>query len=70
MRQLMFEQGNKETRKVCHELRKAGYKITTSSLGNQVTNYGLIKTTMVTIYNADDNIREVVKGRDFHSRNI
>ncbi len=70
MNQLMFEQGNPETRKCCNELRKAGYKITTSSLGYQVTNYGLIKTTMVSIWNADDKVQDIVKGRDFYSRKI
>jgi len=53
-----------------NELRKAGYKITTSSLGYQVTNYGLIKTTMVSIWNADDKVQDIVKGRDFYSRKI
>ena len=70
MNQLMFEQGNPETRKCCNELRKAGYKITSSSLGYQVTECGLIKTTMVTVYNADGRVQEIVKGRDFHSRQI
>jgi len=70
MNQLMFEQGNPETRKCCNELRKAGYKISVSSLGYQVTNVGLIKTTMVTVYNADGKVQDIVKGRDFYSRGI
>jgi len=43
MRQYTFETGNKETRRISRELRKAGYKIITSSLGNQITPLGLIK---------------------------
>ena len=69
-RQYMFEQGNPETRKVCRELRKAGYHISVSSLGSQVTNYGLVKTTMVTVWDTDESECKVINGRDFHSRGV
>ena len=70
MKQYFFEQGNMATRKICRELRKAGYNITVSSLGNQVTNYGLIKTTMVTVYNANGLEQNIINKNDFTSRGI
>jgi hypothetical protein len=70
MKQFMFEQGNPETRKVANDLRKAGYKITTSSLGNQVTSLGLIKTTMINVYNDDFKLSEIINKRDFFSKGI
>ena len=70
MKKYMFEQGNNETRKIANKLRKSGYRIITSSLGKQVTNYGLIKTTMISILNPDGNEQNVIKHRDFFSRGI
>ena len=70
MRQYFLEQGAKENRAIIRNLRKAGYKVITSSLGNQATNYGLIKTTMISIYNSDGNEQAIINGRDFTSRGI
>ena len=70
MRQYFLEQGAKENRAIIRNLRKAGYKVITSSLGNQVTNYGVIKTTMISIYNNDGNEVAIINGRDFASRGV
>ena len=70
MRQYFLEQGAKENRAIIRNLRKAGYKVITSSLGNQVTNYGVIKTTMISIYNNDGNEVAIINGRDFVSRGV
>ena len=70
MKQYFLEQGNKENRNICKELRKAGYKIITSSLGNQVKNAGLIKTTMLSIFNEDGNEEKIINKKDFASNEI
>jgi len=36
-------------RKRAADLRKRGYRVTVSSMGNQVTRYGIVKLTMLTI---------------------
>jgi hypothetical protein len=70
MNQYCFEQGNPEVRKVSNELRKAGFKVSCSSIGYQVTNCGLIKTTLMNIYNADGREHGIVNGRDFRGKGI
>jgi hypothetical protein len=70
MKQYFLEQGAKENRAIIRNLRKAGYKVITSSLGNQVTNFGLIKTTMVSIFNSDGNETIIINGRDYASRGV
>lgn len=70
MRQYFLEQGAKENRAIIRNLRKAGYKVITSSLGNQVTNFGLIKTTMISIFNSDGNEATIINGRDCASRGV
>lgn len=70
MKQIFLEQGAKQNRRICKELRKAGYKITVSSLGNQVTNCGMIKTTMLSIFNEDNNIYSIINKQDFESKGL
>lgn len=68
MKQYCLEQGAKGNRTIIHNLRKAGYKVITSSLGYQVTNAGLIKTTMISIFNNDGNEINFLNGQDFNSK--
>jgi hypothetical protein len=70
MKQYFLEQGNKENRSIIHSLRKAGYKVVASSLGSQVTSLGLVKTTMISIYNADGNEGKILNGSDYYSKGI
>lgn len=69
-KQIMLEQGNKVNRQICRELRKNGFNICVSSLGNQVTSMGLIKTTMVTIFNYTEQAEYIIKKQDFLNKGI
>ena len=70
LKQYFVEQGTGSARRICKELRKAGYKVEASSIGNQVTHAGLICTTMINVYNADGNEAAIVRGQDYFSRGI
>jgi hypothetical protein len=70
MKQYFLEQGNKDNRKIIRELRKAGYSVITSSLGNQVTNAGMVKTTMISIFNSDGREINIIAKKDFFSRGL
>jgi hypothetical protein len=49
--QEMYDTGSGIARKRANQLRKAGFKVVTSQLGNQITDLGVVKTTMITIMN-------------------
>ena len=66
--QEMYETGSGIARKRSFELRKLGYKVSTSNLGRQVTEVGLVNTTMITVYNPDDNLP--LPKEDFRSKGI
>lgn len=54
MTQEFYETGSKEVRHRAAELRNLGYRIIVSSMGQQVTRVGVVKTTMITIINDDE----------------
>ena len=56
MKQEWFDTGTGESRSRARQLRKFGYQVISSSMGNQVTDVGLIRRTMLTILNDDGNI--------------
>ena len=43
----------RHARKRASELRKLGFKVTTSALGYQITNSGRVKLTMLTVHDLD-----------------
>lgn len=47
--QEMYETASRDAGKRARELRKAGYRVTVSGLGSQVTNVGRVNMTMVDI---------------------
>jgi hypothetical protein len=56
--------GTPGIRQATSKLKKAGYKVNTSSLGPQVTESGLVNSTMINVYfddNANDTDRVRVK---------
>ena len=44
-----YETGSEAIRARASELRKLGYRVIVSSMGLQLTRYGLIKLTMITV---------------------
>lgn len=49
-----YETGSRESRERAAQLRKAGFRVTTSSMGSQVTPVGRIKLTLLTIHDPGD----------------
>ena len=41
------------------QLRRLGYPVTVSQMGRQVTPWGLVRCSLLTIYGVDDNVPEV-----------
>ena len=58
-RQEHFETASKDAGQRAKVLRKAGFNVDVSALGPQVTNVGIVKMTMVTISNPNENVPEV-----------
>ena len=62
--QLTIDTGNPLIKTVARSLREKGYKVSSSSMGNQVTSVGLIKMTLINILpgiNADiSDIRPLI----------
>ena len=54
VKQEMYDTGNPEIKRRACELRALGYDVKVSSLGMQVTSVGLVKTTMITVWDADE----------------
>lgn len=54
-----YETASRSAAKRSRQLRKLGYQVTTSPMGLQVTPWGFVKLTMVTIFNPDDNLPKV-----------
>jgi hypothetical protein len=59
IRQETYETKSNDARRRASDLRKAGYKVLVSSLGEQISQWGRVKMTMITILNPDDNIPQV-----------
>ncbi len=47
--QASISTGNKDIKVACRTLRDMGYKVVSSSMGNQVTSLGILKLTMIDI---------------------
>lgn len=45
--------GSGSARKRAAQLRKAGFKVSTSAMGMQVTSVGLVKLTMLTVHDRE-----------------
>jgi len=58
-RQESFETVSRTAGKRARQLRKLGYSVAVSPQGYQVTPWGLIKVSMVTIFNPDALIPEI-----------
>jgi len=59
LQQESYESASGNARKRAHQLRKLGYQVTVSSMGSQITPVGIVKLSLVTIFNPNDNIPEV-----------
>lgn len=55
-RQEHYETASRDASKRARQLRKLGYHVSVSSLGNQVTNVGRVKMSMVSVYTADTGL--------------
>lgn len=54
-----YETGSGDATKRTRKLRNLGYKVVTSRPEMQVTPAGLVKLTMLTVMNADENVPKV-----------
>jgi hypothetical protein len=57
-RQEYYETRSRDAGRRARQLRKLGYRVTTGSIGPQVTKVGIVNLTSVNIYNPDDNLPE------------
>jgi len=49
-----FETGTGEARRRAAQLRKAGFRVTVSAMGEQVTQWGRVKLTLVSVHDTGD----------------
>ena len=54
-----YETASRDAGKRARQLRKLGYRVVVSSPSIQVTPVGLVKLTMLTIMNADENVPQI-----------
>lgn len=58
-RQETYESASGDARRRAAELRQLGYRVSVSSMGPQVTPWGVVKLSLLTIHNPDDEIPEI-----------
>ena len=57
--QLTIDTGNPVIKTLCHTLRQAGYRVSSSSMGNQVTSVGVIKMTLINVNPGTADISDI-----------
>lgn len=58
-----YETASRDARRRAMQLRKAGYNVIVSTMGEQVTPVGRVKMTLLTVMNVSDEMPDVTEIR-------